>query len=200
MRPVVIVGIGELSSVFARGLLRVGHPVFPVTRRSRPEEVLARAEDAELVLVAVGERDLGPVLDEVPKAFRDRVALLQNELLPRDWRAHGLTDPTVAVVWFETTNLAGIRTRGTVGELVRDHRALYERVAAEVLDVQAARIGADLPRKELMLALDLAIAADPNHPCTGRSAPERLLRVLAQAREAGLETPELSRIAASLPP
>lgn len=31
-KPVVIIGIGEMGGVFARGFLRTGHPVFPVTR------------------------------------------------------------------------------------------------------------------------------------------------------------------------
>ena len=30
--PVVIIGIGELGAVFARGLLRLGHPIYPITR------------------------------------------------------------------------------------------------------------------------------------------------------------------------
>ena len=30
--PVVVVGIGEMGSVFARGFLRLGHPAYPVTR------------------------------------------------------------------------------------------------------------------------------------------------------------------------
>ena len=30
--PVVVIGLGEMGSVFARGLLRLGHPVFPVVR------------------------------------------------------------------------------------------------------------------------------------------------------------------------
>ncbi len=54
-----------------------------------------------LVLVAVGEADLHPVLEKIPTAWRDCLALLQNELLPRDWEAHGLQEPTVISVWFE---------------------------------------------------------------------------------------------------
>lgn len=32
--PVVVIGIGEMGGVFARGYLKNGHPVYPVTRGS----------------------------------------------------------------------------------------------------------------------------------------------------------------------
>lgn len=99
--PVVIVGLGELGALFAQGFLRLGHPVFPVLRGTSPQEAEARAPAPALVLVAVGEKDLHPVLSSLPPAYRGRVGLLQNELLPRDWTRHGITDPTVIVVWFE---------------------------------------------------------------------------------------------------
>jgi hypothetical protein len=98
--PVVIIGIGEMAGVFARGLLRLGHPVYPVTRQSGDLASLARAIPVPtMVLVAVGESDLATVLEVMPEAWRDRLALLQNELLPGDFAA--LTEPTVISVWFE---------------------------------------------------------------------------------------------------
>ena len=30
--PIVIIGIGELGAVIARGLLRLGHPIYPIMR------------------------------------------------------------------------------------------------------------------------------------------------------------------------
>lgn len=30
--PIVVIGIGEMGGVFTLGLLRTGHPVYPVTR------------------------------------------------------------------------------------------------------------------------------------------------------------------------
>lgn len=98
-RPVAIVGLGQLGSMFGIGLIRIGRPVLPILRGD-PIEQLA-AHDPELVLVAVGEKDLDATLDTIPSALRDRIALLQNELLPPDWRRHALEEPTVAVVWFE---------------------------------------------------------------------------------------------------
>ena len=97
----VLYGVGELGGVFARGMLRLGSTVVPVTRGVDPADVAARHPEPEVVLVTVGEADLAPVLDTMPAFWRDRVALVQNELLPRTWRSHGLADATVAVVWFE---------------------------------------------------------------------------------------------------
>ena len=42
--PVVLIGIGEMGGVFARGFLRAGYPVYPVTRQTD----LAEAVDALL--------------------------------------------------------------------------------------------------------------------------------------------------------
>lgn len=99
--PVIVIGIGELGGVFTRGLLRLGHPVYPVIRGMDMARLAPRLPEVPLVLVAVGEKDLQPTLEQIPAAWRDRLGLLQNELLPRDWQAHGITDPTVIAVWFE---------------------------------------------------------------------------------------------------
>ncbi len=99
--PVVVIGVGEMGSVFTRGLLRLGHPVYPVTRQMQMEAVAKAVPEPALVLVAVGESAVHPVLEVVPAPWRSRIGLLQNELLPRDWKRHRLPDPTVISVWFE---------------------------------------------------------------------------------------------------
>ncbi len=98
--PVAIVGVGELGGVFARGLLRTGHPVFPVTRAFDARSVSSQLPDPAHVLVTVGEAELATVVSDLPAAWRQRLGLVQNELLPRDWEGWD-KDPTVAVVWFE---------------------------------------------------------------------------------------------------
>lgn len=248
--PVIVVGMGELGGVFARGLLRAGHPVFPVTRRVTLSVRAEEGLDPELVLITVGEADLAPVLEDAPAQYRGRLGLVQNELLPRDWLAHGLATPTVAVVWFEkkpgrpvnvvlptvlhgpgaalleeglgkldiptrratdedalltalveknlyilTTNLAGLRSGGTAQQLWRDHRALAEDVAGEVLDIQDFLTERKLSREPLMQAFERAVMADPAHQCTGRSAPIRLARAIGHADRAGLAVPTLRAIA-----
>lgn len=99
--PVVVVGLGEMGRVFAGGFLRAGHPVYPVTREMDLDREATLIPGPEMVLVAVGENDLPTALDTLPESWRDRVCLLQNELLPRDWRDHRIVRPTVVAVWFE---------------------------------------------------------------------------------------------------
>lgn len=99
--PVVLVGIGEMGGVFARGILRVGHPVIPVTRDGDIEEVAAAYPQPQLVLVSVAENDLHATLAQLPTHWHSCVGLLQNELLPRDWEQHHFSNPTVISVWFE---------------------------------------------------------------------------------------------------
>jgi len=92
--------MGEMGSVFARGFLRTGHPVFPVIRSMDMAAVANEIANPGLVLIAVAEADLHPVLQQVPVVWRDRLVLLQNELLPNDWQQYDL-EPTVVSVWFE---------------------------------------------------------------------------------------------------
>ncbi len=247
----VIIGIGEMGGVFARGFLRTGHPVFPVLRGMDMDQEARQIPPPALVLVAVAEGDLHGVLSALPGAWRGRCGLLQNELLPRDWEAHGLEEPTVVVVWFEkkpgqevkvilpspvygpqagliaralgaldiptevlterdrllfelvrknlyilTTNLCGLQTGGTVGELWRDHQGFAREIGNEILDIQQALTGRALDREALFAALVQAFEADPGHGCTGRSAPARLARALRSAEQLGLAVPALRRLQA----
>lgn len=100
-KSIVIIGLGQLGRVFAGGFLRSGYPVVPVNRGDNMGEIAARVPEPALVLVAVAEPDLHPAITGVPAAWRGRLGLIQNELLPRDWEAHQIAHPTVASVWFE---------------------------------------------------------------------------------------------------
>jgi ketopantoate reductase len=249
--PVILIGIGEMGGVFARALLRAGHPVFPVIRGTDLAAIARQLPAPELVLVAVAENELQNVLEHLPPAWFQRIGLLQNELLPGDWLRYGITHPTVISVWFEkkagqdvkillpspvygpaaellrdslntlgiparllsgesellfelvlknvyivTTNCAGLETGGTVSELWANHRELAETVAREVIRIQEALVGQVLPADALIAGMLRAFAGDPDHQCTGRSAPARLARALRQADEAGLEVPRLRQISA----
>jgi ketopantoate reductase len=99
-KSIVIVGLGEIGSVFARGFLRSGYVVQPVTRSMDMQKVAQHTPDPELVVIAVGEAELHQQLKKIPEAWKDKLVLLQNELLPRDWLKYEL-DPTVISVWFE---------------------------------------------------------------------------------------------------
>ncbi len=100
-QPIVIIGIGELGGVFARAFLRSGYPVYPVTRRMNISDLADHIPPPELVLVAVAEKDFNGTMATIPEPWRKSAGLLQNELLPRDWRAFDIIRPTVISVWFE---------------------------------------------------------------------------------------------------
>ncbi len=99
-KSIVVVGLGEVGSVFARGFLRLGYSVQPVTRNMDMQHVADFMPDPELVLIAVGEADLHQQLKKIPEVWKNKLVLLQNELLPRDWLQYSL-DPTIISVWFE---------------------------------------------------------------------------------------------------
>ncbi len=249
-RPIIIVGMGEMAGVFARGFLRAGYPVYPVTREMNMQQQAEQIADPELVLVAVAESDLHPVLQNLPAAWKDRLVLLQNELLPHDWQQYQL-EPTVISVWFEkkkgqdfmvlipspvygaradilvdalgaidiaarklntmdellfelvvknvyilTTNIAGLKTGGTVSGLWQDHRPLATAVATEIIELQQKLTGQSFEQDKLINAMLQAFDGDPDHNCMGRSAPARLQRALKLAQQYQLQLPTLQQIAA----
>ena len=99
--PIIVIGMGELGSVFARGFLKSGYPVYPITRQMSIDTVAQEIPHPTAVLVAVGENDLHPVLEQMPEAWKNDLILIQNELLPKDWQMHQIETPTVISVWFE---------------------------------------------------------------------------------------------------
>ena len=246
--PVVIIGIGEMGGVFARGYLRIGHPVYPVTRTTDVEQLAQTIGEPEVVVIAVGEADLQPTLETLPESWKKKLLLLQNELLPGDYA--NFPEPTVISVWFEkkpgqdakviipspahgpraatlqealgaidipvrvldsagamefelvvknlyilTTNIAGLKTGGTVGELWAIHEDLARAVGNDVIDIQETLTGNNYDREALFAAMVTAFEGDPEHKCMGRSAPARLKRALAHAETCALAVPALNKIA-----
>ncbi|RUM90624.1 MAG: hypothetical protein DSZ27_07985 [Thiomicrospira sp.] len=100
-KPIIVIGMGELGSVFARGFLKLGYPVQPVNRSQSMQDIADEIPDPTAVLIAVGEADIHQTLQECPAVWADNLILLQNELLKRDWENTHVTDPTVISVWFE---------------------------------------------------------------------------------------------------
>lgn len=98
---VVVIGIGQLGQTFSSGLLRTGHQVIPVTRRDSPAAIAECFPFPKAVVVAVAEDGIENMLQTLPAVWRDRLILLQNELLPSTWRKHGIDSPTVFVCWYE---------------------------------------------------------------------------------------------------
>ncbi|CAA6811141.1 MAG: Unknown protein [uncultured Thiotrichaceae bacterium] len=252
-KPIVVIGIGEIGSVFARGFMRLGYPVYPVTRDMDMQQAAIDFPEPELVLVAVGEGDLDTILEQIPEPWRDRVGLIQNELLPVDWKKHDLANPTVISVWFEkkkgqdskvvvpspvygpqvtllhdalasldipatkvdneammlqelvrknyyilTSNIAGLRTGGSVSELWRDHQDFARDVTVDIHALQEHLVGESLDHDALIAAMVVAFEGDPDHQCMGRSAPVRLQRALAIANAANIDVPTLQAISDEL--
>lgn len=248
-KPVVIIGMGEMAGVFARGFLRSGFPVYPVTRNMDIQQQAKNIPEPELVLVAVAEADIQSALSNIPEQWKNSLVLLQNELLPKDWLQHQL-DPTVISVWFEkkkgqdfkvlisspaygnnadvivkslgnidisasklnsseellfelvvknvyilTTNIAGLKTGGTVSELWEKHQDTARAVAAEIISLQEKLTGQNFDTDKLIDAMLVAFEGDPEHNCMGRSAPARLERALQLAKQHQLDVPVLQGIA-----
>jgi hypothetical protein len=80
-RPVVVIGIGEMGGVFARGFLRTGYPVFPVTRELPLAQAAKETPNPELVMLAVAEKGLHNSLSAIPDAWKNSLGLLQQEKL-----------------------------------------------------------------------------------------------------------------------
>lgn len=140
--PIVVLGIGELGSVFSRAFLKNNHPVYPITRQTNIDE-LANTTSPEFILVCTAEADLQNALQSIPKQWKDRVAMIQNELLPRDWTAHNFTNPTVISVWFEKKKgidskvLISSPTYGKKAQILVDSLALID-IPAHVLHSEEA--------------------------------------------------------------
>ena len=148
-KPIVVLGIGELGSVFARSFLKNNHPVYPVTRQT-DITTLSSQIDPELILVCTGEADLQAALGLIPNQWKDRVAMMQNELLPRDWENHGFTNPTVISVWFEKKK--GMDSKVLISSPVYGPKAEVLANSLALIDIPAHALKND---KELLFELVL---------------------------------------------
>ena len=128
-----IIGIGQLGGIFAKGLLATGHPVYPVIRSMNIDAEAELIPDPKTVLVSVAEGDLDQTLGKIPINWRDRLTLLQNELLPRDWETFEISEPTVISVWFEKKN--GMDAKVLMPSPVFGPNAELISVALEAIDI-----------------------------------------------------------------
>ena len=131
-------------------------------------------------------------------AFGPKAQLLADALAAIAIPARVLADANellfelvVKNLYILTSNIAGLRTGGTVGELWEQHRDFARQVAEEVIVIQEALTGDRLDRERLIAAMVRAFQADPAHQCMGRSAPARLARALEHGEHYGLELPTL---------
>ena len=98
---IIVIGLGQIGTVFSKGFIKVGHPVYPILRGEELNKVAKEIPLPLSVLVSVREEDLHSVLSEIPSSWKASVALVQNELLPMDWKLFKIQKPTIISVWFE---------------------------------------------------------------------------------------------------
>jgi hypothetical protein len=178
-----------MGGVFARAFLKSGAPVYPVLRDTSTDLVAEAVGEPALAMVTVGEADLHPALATLPDAWKRCVGLLQNELLPRDWERHGISDPTVAVVWFEKK--PGQDVKVIIPTPVAGPFAGQLVAALDAINIAALEVGRDdllyeLVRKNLyILTVNIAglvtggTVGDlwDNHQDLARSVAEEILMV-----------------------
>ena len=140
--PVVVIGMGEIGSVFARAFLKTGHPVFPLLRGESIDGLQKQIDMPAAVILAVGESDLQSTLKQIPQQWLSVLVLLQNELLPRDW-AFLAVEPTVISIWFEKKKgqdskvIIASPVHGALSQLVHDSLASLDIAVKIVADKEA---------------------------------------------------------------
>lgn len=185
MRELIIIGMGELGSLYGAAALRAGIRVTPGTRAVVPEWKAAP------ILVAVGEDALPGVLAGIPEALRDDVILLQNELFPSLWTASHVENPTVMVQWFSKKKGRPIEpsrptlVHGRHAALVEElHRVLG--VACEVTTETRVRDEALVAKYTFILTINaLGVVEDLTLGAWLQKDPARVDLVMDDARRLG---------------
>jgi len=101
-------------------------------------------------------------------------------------------------IYILTTNIAGLRVGGTVGELWARYREFARRIGDDAIRLQEALTGRRFEQEALFAAMIEAFEGDPSHGCMGRSAPARLARALAKGKRRGLDLSGLREVHAAL--
>lgn len=101
MKTSIVIGLGELGSVFANGLLKSGYVVVPVSRHDNLTAMSTHFPAPDSVWLCVGEKDIDSTMASIPPIWHSKLVLIQNELLPNAWLTHQIHYPTVISVWFE---------------------------------------------------------------------------------------------------
>jgi hypothetical protein len=109
------------------------------------------------------------------------------------------TDMTMELVrknyYILTSNIAGLKTGGTVSELWSQHQDFAKNIIVDIHTLQQHLVSGTLDNEALTKAMLIAFEGDPDHGCMGRSAPARLERALQIADSAKLTVNTLRQIA-----
>lgn len=126
-KDLVVVGIGQLGTLFGEAALGIGRRVTPLRRDSDVERCLDDVPAGCPVLVATGEADLEHAVQRLPEAYRCDLILVQNELFPGDFKALGIAEPTTAMVWSSKKSGQELRV-GAPTEVFGPQAALMEQL------------------------------------------------------------------------
>lgn len=137
--------------------------------------------------------------------FGPKAELLHDALAKLDIPVRILKDEdallfelVVKNLYILTTNIAGLKTGGSVGELWSEHQHIARAVANDVIDLQEKLTGKTFDREALIQAMLDAFAGDAEHKCMGRSAPDRLERAMDHAATQEINLPTLAQLAAEM--
>jgi len=215
-KPIVIIGMGEMAGVFSRGFLRSGYPVYPVTRHMDIQQKAKMSYcpmtgssiklDKPTVISVWFEKKKGqdakviipsPVYGPKSQLIKDALNAIDISSDQLDSEDQLLFELVVKNVYILTTNIAGLQTGGTVGELWQHHRDVADTVSREVILIQQALTGQTFDSDKLISAMVKAFEGDLEHKCMGRSAPSRLQRALQQAKKFGVSVEKMIDISAA---
>ncbi|MBT3404162.1 MAG: hypothetical protein HN421_10695, partial [Gammaproteobacteria bacterium] len=135
-----------------------------------------------------------PVLGPHAQTIADSLGKLEISTEVLSTPVELLQELVLKNLYILTTNIAGLRVGGNVGELWEKHQPLARNIANEVIDLQEWLTKEKLDREALIDGMVEAFNGDLNHNCMGRSAPARLQRALQQATEAAINLPEMEQI------
>jgi ketopantoate reductase len=189
IKDAAMIGMGQMGQLFGAAALKAGHRVTPVLRQTPPDTVLQSLPEKTPLWVTVGEKDLHQALAALPQSRRPDAILVQNELFPRVWKAAGVEEPTVAVVWISKKKGRAVevggetRVHGPHAEHVAHvHRALE--LPVEILGSRA-ELGQALVDKFAFILTINALGLVENKTL-GQWLNDDTKRVQALAQEAAL--------------
>lgn len=190
--------------------------VLLIQNELRPGKWLKYQIDPTIAIVWFEKRKGKPPTIVIPTVLLGRHAALLGQALEnldlthrtiksRKELAHELVLKNLYILGL---NLTGLRVGGVAKELLTKNEMLFRSVVAELLALETALFnetaslhgsphfsGDSLYEARLIKDLETAILADPDHGCSGRSAPRRLRRTLQEAARLGMKTPILTELA-----
>lgn len=219
--PLLLIATGEddLLPVLRLVPSRLGKRVILIQNELRPSSWLGTPVTEPTTCIVWFEKKPGKLLHEVRPsvAFGPFADLLQEVLRKvsvevrtlgaedsESERAHQLILKNLYIL---AINFAGLDEGVSVGALLTQHTDRLNQIAGELIALeqsllqsqhpvsQTAHCPPQLDAERLTRGLTRAILADPEHSSAGRSAPRRLERTLALARNHGVDLKALEELA-----